>query len=181
MTAEYLPAKKLDLVELFISLGSREEFREIHHTAGNHLNDYACRVPPESQWTKRGRPLYKDVIFDRERFIPDEGQFTVARAAALLPQADGAPSTINDPSDIDTGYTGEIRLPWGGLGLPAKRRRTDGGYDLAGLELPILAAALHGDSGEAVYHSSAELPMQMFHFSVRYWPRYEFIDPPATR
>ena len=74
----------------------------------------------------------------------------MARAVALLPRADGGLSTINDPSDEDTGYCGEIRLPWSGLGLPAERRRADDSYDLAGLELPILAAALHGDSGSVV-------------------------------
>ena len=168
---EYLPEKKLDLVELFVSLGSREQFWEIHHTAGNHLNNAWCRVPSARRFGpprgSRGMPI---VTFDRQRFIPDDGPFTVARYVALLPKADGRASTINDPSDEDTGFSGEIRLPWGGLGLPAKLRRPDGSYDLVGLELPMLAAALHGDTGQAVYHSSAELPLQMFHFSASRWP-----------
>ncbi|MDX1944162.1 MAG: alpha/beta hydrolase family protein [Pirellulaceae bacterium] len=173
---EYLPEKRLDLVELFVSLGSREEFWEIHHAAGNQLNNSWCQVPPTETWAAQGKARYGDVKFDRERYVGDDGGATLARAVALLPKADGSPSTINQSDDEDTGFTGEIRLPWRGLGIAEQHRRADGSYDLAGMELPILVADLHGDRGEAVYHSSAELPLQMFHFSVSRWPKYRLVE-----
>jgi hypothetical protein len=104
--------------------------------------------------------------------VPDDGKFTVQRAVHLLPKADGQPSTVNDSTDVDSGYSGEICFPWSGLGLPAERRRQDGTYRLSGLELRVLAAALNGNGGEPHYWSSGELPNQMFHFSTSRWPRF---------
>jgi dienelactone hydrolase len=171
-SAEYLPEKNLDLVEFFVSLGSPTEFWELHHSAGNHLNTHWCTVPTAAELRKRVKPQLADVKCDRERFIADDGQRTVARAVRLLPKEDGQPSTVNDSSDTDAGYVGELRLPWAGLELPASRRRPSGGYRLDGLELQILAAALNGNGGDARYWSSGELPKQMFHFSSGRWPKY---------
>ena len=117
------------------------------------------------------------MTFHRERFVTDDGASTVARAVQLKARKDGKPSTVNDPSDRDTGYTGEIRLPWAGLGAPSANRRPDGSYALAGTRLPILAASLNGNRGEATYHSSApHLPRLMFHFSVALWPKYVLVE-----
>ena len=174
---EYLPEKGLDLAEFFISFGSEREFWEIHHDAANHLNNLAVELPPAEALAKIAKPGYKDVTFHRERFVPDDRNFTVARAVQLKPRKDGKPSTVNDPADRDTGYTGEIRLPWAGLGAPAAKSRADGGYAMAGTCLPILAASLNGNGGQAVYHSSApHLPTLMFHFSVALWPKYLLVD-----
>ncbi|MFM8471120.1 MAG: sugar-binding protein, partial [Limisphaerales bacterium] len=170
---EYLPEKGLDLAEFFISFGSRREFWEIHHDAANHMNNLAIELPTPEALAKIPKPSYKDVTFHRERFVADDGAFTVARAVRLKPRSDGKPSTVNDPSDRDTGYTAEIRLPWAGLGAPAEKRRPDGSFGMAGLRLPILAASLNGNGGQAIYHSSAaSLPKLMFHFSVVHWPNY---------
>ena len=174
---EYLPEKNLDLVEFFVSFGSAQFFWEIHHNAANHLNTIWVELPSAENLAKLPKPSYKDVTFHRNRYVDDDGGFTVARAVQLRPRANGKPSTVNDPSDRDTGYTGEIRLPWAGLGAPAERRRADGSYDLRGVRLPVLAAVLNGDHGQAIYHSSAPyLPALMFHFSVALWPRYELVD-----
>jgi hypothetical protein len=176
MSEEYLPEKNLDLVEFFISFGSARNFWEIHHNASNHLNNLWIELPTPEALAKIAKPSYKDVTFHRERYVGDDGAFTVARAVRMKPRADGRDSTVNDPSDRDTGYTGEIRLPWAGLGAPAERRRAEGGFDMIGLRIPMLAAVLNGDKGEAIYHSSApNLPRLMFHFSVAHWPRYEFV------
>ena len=174
---EYLPEKNLDLAEFFISLAGATEFWEMHHSAGNHLNNHWCQVPSTGELRKKAKPQYGDVKFDRGRYVPDDGKLTVCQAAYLLPKTDGRPSTVNDPSDVDAGYSGEIRLPWSGLGLPAKRRRQDGTYRLSGLELRVLAAVLNGNGGQPQYWSSGELPKQMFHFSANRWPRYV----PASR
>jgi hypothetical protein len=167
-----MPEKNLDLAEFFISLGSQTEFWEMHHSAGNYLNNHWCVVPPPATWQTSGKPQYSDVKFDRERYVADDGTLRVSRAVHLLPKADGKPSTINDSSDIDAGYTGEIRFPWSGLGILADRRQKDGGYRLTGMEIQVLAAALNGNGGDARYWSSGELPKQMFHFSASRWPRY---------
>lgn len=174
---EYLPEKGLDLAEFFISFGSVREFWEIHHDAANHMNNLAVELPTAEALAKIPKPSYKDVTFHRERFVTDDREFTVARAVQLKPRKDGKPSTVNDPSDRDTGYTGEIRLPWAGLGAPAASRGANGSYALSGTRLPILAASLNGNRGEAVYHSSApHLPRLMFHFSVALWPKYVLVE-----
>lgn len=173
MSEEYLPEKHLDLVEFFISFGSTQAFWEIHHNAWNHLNNLWIELPAAEVLAKIPRPGYKDVRFHRERYVDDDGAFTVARATRPKPCADGKPSTVNTPTDRDTGYTGEIRLPWAGLGVPAAKRRSNGSYVLGGTRLPILAAVLNGNGGQAVYHSSApDLPKLMFHFSAALWPKY---------
>jgi len=174
---EYLPEKGLDLAEFFISFGSERGFWEIHHDAANHLNNLMVELPTAGALAKIPKPGYKDVTFHRERFVGDDREFTVARAVQLKPRKDGKPSTINDPAGRDTGYTGEIRLPWAGLGAPAAQHRADGTYALANTRLPILAASLNGNRGEAVYHSSApHLPRLMFHFSVGLWPKHMLVD-----
>jgi hypothetical protein len=177
---EYLPEKHLDLAEFFISFGSEREFWEIHHDAANHLNTLAIELPTAEALAKIPKPSYKDVTFHRERFVDDDREFTVARAVQLKPRKDGKPSTANDTRDRDTGYTGEIRLPWAGLGAPSAQRRPDGSYALAGTRLPILAASLNGNGGQAIYHSSASrLPQLMFHFSVALWPKYVLMEAAA--
>lgn len=108
---EYLPEKHLDLAEFFISFGSVREFWEVHHDAGNHMNNLMIELPSAEALAKIPKPGYKDVTFHRERFVTDDGAFAVARAVQFKPRKDGKPSTVNDPADRDTGYTGEIRLP----------------------------------------------------------------------
>ena len=80
---EYLPAKNLDLVEFFVSLGSERAFWEIHHTAGNHLNNHWCQVPTADALAKVAKPSIGNLSIDRNTFIPDDGQFTVVRAVQL--------------------------------------------------------------------------------------------------
>jgi hypothetical protein len=170
---EWLPEKNLDLVECFVSFGSRQKFWEIHHTAGNHLNNHWCEVPDEAL-LPGAKTSIDSLKLLRDRFIPDEGLFTVARAVSLKPKKAGGLSTVNDSSDEDTGYFGELRLPWGGLGAPAERRRAEGRYAMSGARLTMLLAILNGNDGKPAYHSSAaDLPAQMFHFLADHWPRYE--------
>jgi dienelactone hydrolase len=163
---EYAPEKHLDLVEFFVSPGgSLTRFWEVHHAAGNQLNTHWCVVPSQQEWRKLVKPAYGDVHFDRERYIDDDGNARVARAVALLPADGGQPSTVNRPDDLDTGYTGEIRLPWVGLGAGDRKAAP-------GSELRLLAAVLNGNGGQARYWSSSELPSRMFHFSASRWPQY---------
>ena len=176
-SVEYLPEKNLDLVEFFISFGSNRFFWEIHHNAANHLNDLWIELPTAAELAKIPKPSYKHVTFHRDRYVGEEDSFTVKRAVRLKSKADKKSSTINDESDFDTGYTGEIRLPWAGLGAPAKFRKPDGGFNMQGRRLLVLAVILNGNGGEAKYHSSGENPSPlMYHFSARKWPRYELTE-----
>ncbi len=176
-SVEYLPKKNLDLVEFFISFGSNRFFWEIHHNADNHLNDLWIELPTARELAKIPKPSYKHVTFHRDRYVGDEDSFTVKRAVRLKSKADNRPSSINDESDVDAGYTGEIRLPWAGLGAPKKFRKPNGEYSLEGKRLPILAVVLNGNDGQAKYHSSgSDLPPLMYHYSTRLWPLYELTE-----
>jgi hypothetical protein len=172
-SAEYLPENNLDLVEFFISFGSKQFFWEIHHNASNQLNNIWIELPTAAELKKIEHPSYNHITFHRKRFVEDDGKFTVKRAIHLKPKTDRNPSSVNYPSDIDTGFSGEIRLPWAGLGAPKPLRRKDGGYMMKGETLSILAVVLNGNDGKPKYHSTGSdlLPL-MYHFSTSRWPFY---------
>lgn len=178
---EYRPDKGLDLAEFFICFGTDTRMWEVHHDAGNLFNTLRPEIPDAETLSKMASPAYKDVTFHRDRFVTADGPFTPARAVALRPRRRGGLSTPNDPSDEDSGYTGEIRLPWNGLEPPARiARRADGSRAMAGQSLSLLAVSLDGHGNEASYRSSAAwLPPRMFHFSTNLWPRFLLIDGPA--
>ncbi len=110
----------------------------------------------------------------------------------MLPKADGKPSTVNDPSDVDTGYSAEIRIPWYGLGAPKSRRTTlqippkkkgdrpttaPGPWKMAGEQLNILAVYQDAELPERYYHSSpTKPPGGWFHQSEPYWHVFKLID-----
>ena len=113
---EYRPEKNLDLAEFFLSLGSRTEFWEMHHSAGNHLNNHWCRVPPPEVWKQNGKPKYADVTFDRERYVPDDGSRTVARGA-MEDAASGTKAAIeaigSTPLELALGLAKSLlSAPW---------------------------------------------------------------------
>ena len=181
---EYLPEKGLDLAEFFIGLGTDTRMWEVHHDAGNLFNTLRAEIPDPQTLSKMASPGYKDVKFHRDRFVAADGRFTVARAVQLKPRGRGGLSTPNDPSDEDSGYTGEIRLPWNGLEPPKRiARRADGSRAMAGETLSLLAVSLDGHGNEASYRSSAAwLPPRMFHFSVDRWPKFVLVaDSPNPR
>jgi hypothetical protein len=163
--------RRPNLAQIYVSpQGSLTEFWQVQHSSDNEFHAHACVVAPESEWRNRGRPTNGDIQIDRDRFATDAGA-GVAHAIHLLPKTDGEPS--NDASDFDAGYSGEIRLPWATLGLPAARQRADGTYNLANHELRILAAAINPHAGQTRCWSSGELPTnRKIHFSAERWPRY---------
>jgi hypothetical protein len=179
-----------DIVEFFISFGDPNFFWEVHHNALNQFNDIWC-VVVDDKW-----PIAKSTInrfgiqFHTHEFINDdtEAGHTLAMAVKPKPKADGKPSTVNDPSDEDTGYTGEIRLPWFGLGAPMKAEshiqvKTDdpkkmknihGPWKMAGEEMRILAVVQDGDVKDhaGYFHSSPTKPGSWFHKDSHHWPKY---------
>jgi hypothetical protein len=173
-------AKKIDVVEFFISFGDERFFWELHHNAANHFNDIWITVPDPSWRVSELSITTWGIIFGHSMFIQDEGDHTLAKAVRLKPRADGKPSTINDPSDVDTGYTAELRLPWLGLGAPEKARtwiqrdkvREPGPWKMAGQQIMILAVVQDGDLPERYHHSSPTLKRDWFHKTAPHWPRY---------
>jgi len=160
---EYAPNKQIDLVEFFIADNPRF-FWEIHHNAANHLNTLWIEMPTAAQLKKIPKPGYSHIKFHRDRFLPDDGSHTLQRAARLKPG-----TKLNQSTGRDTGYTGELRIPWRGLfpRQPAPK---------AGRQFSLLAVHLNGNGGQAIYHSNAAgLPALMYHYTTAQWPVFQLI------
>jgi hypothetical protein len=172
---EYAPEKNLDLAEFFISLGSNQFFWEIHHNAANHLNTLWIEIPSPDRLAKIEKPAYQHVTFHRDRYLPDQGTHTLERAVQLKKKVNNQPSTLNQSTDRDSGYSGELRLPWAGLLFNQSPKKVRS--HLKDLKLSLLAVNLNGNKGKATYHSSGtNLPPLMYHFSVAKWPNYKLIE-----
>ena len=179
---------KADVVEFFISLGDEHFFWEIHHNASNQFNDVWCTALA-TNWPISQSALFRwGIVFGAAESLQDEGPFTLAMGSHVKPKADGQPSTVNDPSDIDTGYTAEIRLPWYALGAPLARQAfwdiQDGDktrripiWKMAGHEVRILAVFQDGDLQDRYHHSSPTLTSSWFHTGWADWPRYVPTEP----
>ena len=168
---EYAPKKDLDLVEFFIAVDSHRVFWEIHHNAANHLNTLWIELPTTAQLEKIPKPSYSHITFHRNRHLPDDGPRTLQRAIRLKHKANGQLSTPNQPNDRDTGYTGELRLPWRSL---SRSRKTT---PAIGTILSLLAVQLNGAQERAIYHSSGDgLPNLMYHYSAAQWPTFKLTD-----
>jgi hypothetical protein len=183
------PTEKPDVVEFFISFGDLRFFWEVHHNAAKGFNDIWC-VVVDDDWPIRKSSINPfGIQFNQREYLHDDaaGGRRLATAVALKPKADGKPSTINDPSDIDTGYTAELRLPWLGLGAPrdcetwvkapssgpqSPPQRQHGPWKMAGQELRILAVVQNGDLTERYHHSSPTKPGGWFHKGAEHYPRY---------
>ncbi len=181
---DFLPGSRLDLAEFFVTFGDSNFFWEIHHSPGGFFNDNWC-VAPSRDWplARSSLTVPLRVLIQRREYLADDGPHTLARAVRLKPRADGQPSTVNDPGDVDGGFAGEIRIPWTGLGPP--RRCREGGdwfpgdqlwlgvdWALEGESIGLLAVYLNGDDGGVYYHSGADMPrVRMFHLLAASWPR----------
>jgi len=169
---EYAPEKNLDLAEFFISFGNGQFFWEIHHNAANHLNTLWIEIPSSDRLAKIEKPVYRHVTFHRDHYLPDRRTHTLKRAVQLKKKANNQPSILNLSTDRDTGYTGELRLPWAGLLFNQPKKKVS-----PQLKFSLLAVNLNGNKGKATYHSSgANLPALMYHFSVANWPLYKLAE-----
>lgn len=176
----------VDVVEFFVALNDPRFFWEVHHNAANQFNDIYCIVADES-WPVRKSTLFRfGINFGFDVVLQDDtaGGKTLATAVKLKPKADGKPSTVNDSSDTDTGYVGEMRLPWLGLG-PAleresfvtieqdgKKRNIHGPWKMAGENLKILAVVQNRDLKDMYHHSSPTFQGGFFHHGTKHWPGY---------
>ncbi|MGI6494578.1 MAG: hypothetical protein ACOX5G_00525 [Kiritimatiellia bacterium] len=170
-----------DVAEFFLSWGSPAFFWELHHNASNCFSDVWCAVLPESHPDAGAPPFAYGIYFGREATLRDEGANRLESAVHLLPRADGHPSTINDASDVDTGYSAEIRIPWGAF-APRSLARFQGrgeppAWHPSGATLWMLSVCQNPDTGHRYHHDSPSFPGGWFHHGAKFWPRYRLVDP----
>jgi Carbohydrate family 9 binding domain-like len=184
--------EKVDVVEFFISFGDTHFFWELHHNALNQFNDIWIVVTDDSWPISKSSRNRFGIFFGTHEILQDDAEagFTFKSAVKMKPKADGKPSTVNDPSDVDTGYIGEIRLPWLGLGAPMScetmksvelkpggpKRNIHGPWKMAGQEMRILTVFQDGDLPDHYHHSSPTKGGGWFHKGAEHWPRYILKD-----
>jgi hypothetical protein len=189
--AKHMPIKP-DVAEFFLGFEGLNHFWELHHNAANQFNDVLC-VDMDPSATAEGTiaGAHPYAIMPRP-FLKDQREHRLGMAVRLLPKADGNPSTINDASDEDAGYTAELRIPWIGLMPPRDSRTTielpprkEGGkpiqavgpWDLAGRTMRILLVYQNRDLEQVYRHSSPSKPGGWFHAGVQeHYPRFVLID-----
>ncbi len=179
----WLESERVDVVEFFISLGETRCFWELHHNAANQFNDVWCLVTDPSWPIHQAAMNPYGIIFHQQEFLEDDGACTLATATTLKPKADGSPSTIGG-DDVDTGYRGELRIPWRTLGAPRDRHVKDapGTWNIDGLEVAVIAVVQDGDRAQRYYRSGPYGVSGWFHHDQAVWPRYALasIDGAAT-
>ena len=181
--------QKVDVVEFFISFGDTHFFWELHHNAANQFNDVWI-TNLEDDWPLAQSSLAPfGILFGFDDYLRDD-EAAGARlkfATHLKPKADGQPSTVNDESDEDTGYTAELQIPWAALGVPrsretwvevppqepsGKKSRKHGPWKIDGLEVMLLSVFQNGDLDDRYHHSSPTFKGGWFHKGTADWPRY---------
>lgn len=179
----------VDVVEFFVCLGDLHFFWELHHNAANQFNDIFCIVADDAWPIKKSNQFRFGIHFGTDEVLRDDEPAgkTLAMAVKLKPKADGKPSTVNDSSDVDTGYVGELRIPWLGLGADVdretfvtveptepggKKRSMHGPWKMAGQQLKILTVVQDGELKEHYLHSSPTLQGGFFHQNAKHWPGY---------
>jgi len=188
----YVDGKKVNVAEFFISFNEPHFFWEIHLNELNQFNDIWCTVVDPSWKVAQQANIPYGIIFSKREYIEDQGPYKLATAVKMLPKADGKPSTVNDPSDVDTGYSAEIRIPWLGLGAAKARRTTltippekkgdrpkqaPGPWKMVGEQMSILAVFQDEDLPLRYYHSSPlRPPGGFFHQSEPYWQVFQLTD-----
>jgi hypothetical protein len=178
---EISPAAPGDMVEFMIGFKDPNMFWQIYFNALGEMNDILilAGLPGWKDAKERPAMAVYSVYWAAQEFIRDDDANKLAIAVQLKPKADGKPSTVNQEGDIDTGYTSEIRFPWGGIGAPGSLR-TKAGWKMAGREMSIFSAVQNGDLKERYYISSGTMTTKaFFHLQFPEWPRYVLVDAPA--
>jgi hypothetical protein len=174
--------EKVDVVEFFLSFGDTNIFWEVHHNALNHFNDILITVVEPARPIAKSMLFFDGIRFNTREVIEDDPTVNVTRKMAVKLKPG---STVNTPGDRDTGYIGEMRLPWLGLGAPRERSTTKvieetqgkkkslrGPWKMDGQEMMILAVVQDGDTKEHYFHSSPTKGGGWFHKGTEHWPRY---------
>ena len=179
---------KADFTEFFISFGDANFFWEIHHNAANNFSDVWCTVV-DPKWPLAKSSMHRyGIMFGAIDIIEDEGPYTLATAVNFRFAPKGNRSTLNNPADVDQGYTAEIRLPWAGIGAPRdletfipvdpnnKGFTIPGPWKMTGQTASLLSVCHNGDINQNYFHSAPQRQGGWFHTSYPLWPVYEFVD-----
>jgi hypothetical protein len=190
----WLKSRKVDIAEFFITFKDPHFLWELHHNELNQFNDLWITVPDPSWRVNQQANVPYGIVFSGEEYVNDEGEYKLATAVKLLPKADGKPSTVNDASDVDTGYSAELRIPLWGIGA-ARSRMTKirvpatvkgeqdtflpGAWKMAGEEIQLFAVyqAANLADNDRYYHSGpTKPPGGWFHQVVPHYPTFKFVD-----
>jgi len=165
-----------DVFEVFVSFNDPVFFWELHQNALNGFNDVWVTVAPSNSPFARSSMAYQGIYWAQNEYLKDQGQATVKTAVSMKPAGSGKLSTVNDASDADTGYSGEMRFPWKSLGAPGDWVRD--AKKIHGQLIAILAAAQNGEDKARYHHSAPDLKITgFFHLTAPGWPRYLLVDP----
>ena len=177
---ETWPAKPIDIVEFHIVFEDRNFFWNVQHNASNHFND-GIAVVDLPAWTSTRIAFatfaQTGIYWAWGEHIQDDGDRKLACATSLRPRKDGKPSTVNDASDVDTGYTAELRFPWFGIGAPKVAQTggeegKPGPWKMTGREISILAVFQDGDADARYFTSSPTMANTFFDHQPESFPRY---------
>jgi hypothetical protein len=187
------PDHAQDFTEFFVSFEDPRFFWEIHHNPGNDFGDVFCIVPDPNWAFAESSLLCFGLFLCEEAYLKDDGKHTVAYAVHLKATGPDAPaSTVNHPSDRDTGYTAELRLPWKSIGAPGRLRNrvagsgspprhpVPGPWRMSGVRVRILAVHHNGDLPIPYFHTAPARSGGWFHQSFPHWPVF-LLDGPDAR
>jgi hypothetical protein len=168
----------LDRVEFHVGFNDPNMYWQILHNAENCFFDLLQFVGLPA-WKKEPSAMASDVYYAVNEYI-DDGSYKVASAVRLKTTAKGKPSTVCNGSDVDTGYTAELRLPWAGIGAPLSAQTADGWGNMTDRLVAILAVVYNGDSGS--YHTACPTlpPGGVFNLNFDKWPRYRLVAEPGA-
>ena len=170
-----------DVFEIFVSFNDPHFFWEIHHNALNNFSDIWVTVAPKDWPLYSSSRAYQGIIWAKEEHLAEgeRDQAVLKATVRLKPKKDGKPGTINQGEDIDTGYVGELRLPWKSLGAPREWLNTSQ-PKMEGQTIVLFAAVQDGDKTPRYHHSSPNQKITgFFHLEAAGWPSYRLVVPEA--
>jgi len=183
--------KNVDVIEFFITWGSKNFFWELHHNAKNDFSDVWCVVADESWEISKTKAFIWGIHFGDTLWIKeyDNNKATFKKAVTLKQKGDGETSTINDSSDVDSGYIAEIRLPIGSIAVPTKaevfetytnaqgnERRRSAGFDLDNINIRVLTVVQDMTTKTRYHWSSPNFKGDWFHHHATNWNNFIFSE-----
>ncbi len=183
--------KNVDVVEFFITWGSKNFYWELHHNAKNDFSDIWCVTADDSWEISKTKAFTWGIHFGDTLWIKeyDNNRATLKKAVTLKLKEDGKPSTINDSSDVDTGYIAEIRLPIGSIAVPTKtemfetykdengkERRRSAGFDLDNVNIRVLTVVQDMTTQTRYHWSSPNFKGGWFQHDAINWDNFVFSE-----
>ena len=167
-----------DVFEVFVSFNDPNFFWELHHNALNNFTDIWVTVAPPDSPLASSTMTTQGIHWAKREYL-NEGKKDHAKtetAVRLKTKKDGKPSTVNNGDDVDSGYVGEMRLPWKSLGAPRTWLAREES-DMHGQTIVLFSAVDNPDLEPRYHHTAPDLEITgFFHLTAANWPRYLLID-----